>query len=296
MSDQPTDNTKYLVIMQPIGKRVVIPKGKSLLEAAQIAGVELTSICGGIGACDSCKIRLMTGTLSKSTIIEKELFSETDLKNGLRLACQAYPEGEVKIDILPESLTTPQRLQIEGDDQYLVPNPVVSIYHLQIPAPSISDLKSDTSRFIDTLINLNQLPPLTFDHSVLSTISTALRDAQWDVLTVLRGSSIISIIPAATHKDRSTLFTGIAVDIGTTKLAAYLVNLADGQTLAKTGTMNPQIAFGEDVISRISYANRTTEKGEISGRDILQSRLIQSINGLIDEMCQEAEKTHGKIS
>ena len=282
--------------MQPVGKRVVIPKGKSLLEAAQIAGVELTSVCGGIGSCDSCKIRLISGNLSETTLIEKELFSETELKNGYRLACQAYPDGEVKVEIPPESLTTPQRLQIEGDDQYFSPNPVVSIFHLQIQAPSISDLKSDASRLIDALNNHIQLPSLMYDQSVLTTISSKLRDGKWNVVAALRGNKIISIVPINTPQKSNPLFAGIAVDIGTTKLAAYLVNLVTGETLAKTGTINPQIAFGEDVISRISFANRDVEEDVISGRELLQLRLIQSINNLINELRKEAEIENGNIS
>ncbi len=111
-NEQPT--LKHTVNMQPVGRRAEISPGMTLLEAAQSAGVELASVCGGVGVCDSCQVRLMDGSLTPITLEEESLFNERELAQGYRLACQASPTSDVKIDIPPESLTTPQRLQVEG--------------------------------------------------------------------------------------------------------------------------------------------------------------------------------------
>ena len=118
-------SSQFAISMQPVGRRTVIESGMNLLQAAQMSGVELVSLCGGIGACDSCKIRLVKGNLSPLTLEEQALFGPDELEAGYRLACQAVPLSDVTIDIPGESLTTPQRLQIEGQSVEVALNPAV---------------------------------------------------------------------------------------------------------------------------------------------------------------------------
>ena len=198
----------YRIDFEPLGRRSEVLPGQNLLEAARRAGVGLASVCGGEGTCEECRVRLAAGKLTAPTLTEQAALSKSDLAAGFRLACQAEPLSDVKLDIPPESLTTAQRLQLEGQEIRLTPNPVV----------------------------------------------------------------------------RTPGAYGLAVDIGTTKLAAYLVRLETGETVAQAGAMNPQIAFGEDVISRIAYAGRETD-----GAKKLQAILIETLNQLLAGMCKEAD-------
>ena len=97
---------------EPVGRRIDVTSGTNLLEAAQAAGVQLSSLCGGIGSCDTCMIRLVKGQVTKHTLEELAALSEEEIAAGYRLACQTVPQGDVKVDIPPESLATPQRLQV----------------------------------------------------------------------------------------------------------------------------------------------------------------------------------------
>jgi uncharacterized 2Fe-2S/4Fe-4S cluster protein (DUF4445 family) len=197
----------FLIDWQPVGRRIEVPEGKTLLEAAQAAGVELVSVCGGGGTCRGCLVRLAEGRLTPLSLEEQATLDADEIHRGYRLACQAVPTSDVVVDIPPESLTTPQRLQVED----------------------VFDLKP-------------------------------------------------SAVPASTLP-----VYGLAFDIGTTKLAGFLVELNSGHILARTGQMNPQIAYGEDVIARIVYCNEHE-----NGRTVLQTRLVETLNRMIGNLCSEA--------
>lgn len=253
----------------------------SILAVAQAAGVEIVSLCGGVGSCDSCKVRLVKGKLSGLTLEEQALFNPQELAAGYRLACQAFPETDVVIDIPPESLTTPQRLQVEGQGAEVALDPIVTVLDVQLDPPSITDLRADTVRLRDAIQKarpglVGHVPIIR--HTLLTRLSSHLRDHHWAARLALRGDEIVAALPPG---DLSLL--GLAVDVGTTKVAAYLVRLADGAVIAKSGAMNPQIAFGEDVVSRIAYANANPEGGRT-----LQSRLVETLNTMIAEMCSQA--------
>lgn len=153
------NNAEYIVNYQPIGRRVTVDPKNSLLQAAQGVGIDIASICGGIGICDSCKIILINGSLSKPTLEEEALFTAQELDRGYRLACQSYPQSDLVIEIPPESLTAPQRLQIEGQSQSVQVDPAVIMIELEITQPTITDLRSDSTRVREALIHagLNRL-------------------------------------------------------------------------------------------------------------------------------------------
>lgn len=282
---------KHSVSLQPIGRRVEIAPDQSILEAAQQSGVELMSLCGGVGACDSCKVRLVSGKLSELTLEEQAVFSPTEQAAGYRLACQARPLSDVVIDVPPESLTTPQRLQIEGVEAEIPLAPVVRTVDLKLEPPALDDLRSDTTRLKDAMLRLiNErglqdpcLQEPRFHYAVLARISEAVRRLEWNMRLVVRENEVIAVLPPADQEGKTIPILGLAADVGTTKLAAYLVDLTNGKTVAKTGAMNPQIAFGEDVVSRIAYANAQKD-----GAKILQSRLIESLNSMVQELCATA--------
>lgn len=197
---------EFRIDFQPVGKRGVQLPGHTLLDAAQAAGVGLASVCGGGGTCAECRIRLVSGSLSAPTLVEQAVLGETDLAAGWRLACQAEACTDVVLHIPPETLTAAQRLQTEGLETAIPPDPAI-----------------------------------------------------W--------------VPGA---------YGLAVDVGTTKLAAYLVDLESGATTARAGAMNPQIAYGEDVVSRIAYSARP------GGAQRLQGAIIETLNQLLAGMRAEA--------
>lgn len=271
----------FQVDLQPVGRRVQMNTGATLLEAAQAAGVELVAVCGGNASCGTCRVRLANGRLSRLSLVEEAELSQNEILAGFRLACQAEPLSDVRIDIPPESLTTPQRLQIEGQGIDISLDPPVISVDVRIPPPDLYDLRPDVSRLRIALASKKH-SAVNIPLPVLEILPMQLRAQAWSVRLALRRSSgrgpktLAGVLPGEGY------LLGLAVDIGTTKLAAYLIDLSNGQTLAKKGAMNPQISFGEDVISRISYANEHAE-----GRETLQCRLVESLNQLISELCAE---------
>jgi len=268
------------VDVEPIGRRATIAPGMSLLDAARRAGVEIIAVCGGAGACGKCRVRLVDGELTPPTTVEKQVFSASELAAGYRLACQARPRGEVKIDIPPSSLSTPQRLQVEGQESEVAVDPVVTSVDVDVAPPTLHDLRADTVRLTDALAQ-QDIPRPSFGQPVLRDLSEKLRAQDWSIRLALRRQNHGAETVGVLHPDQALL--GLAVDIGTTKMAAYLLDLATGHTLAKAGAMNPQIAYGEDVVSRIAYANQHPD-----GRRRLQSRLMESLNELVGQLCTEA--------
>jgi uncharacterized 2Fe-2S/4Fe-4S cluster protein (DUF4445 family) len=284
VSDMTIDHLDHVEInLQPIGRRISIPIGITILEASQIAGIELSTICGGTGTCGGCKIRLLEGEISPINPTELELFSGDEIESGFRLACQAKILSSVRIEIPPESLTTSQRLQIEGREIELSFDPVVIRVDISLTAPDLHDLRADYSRIKEYLQSIGY-SNINIRFPTLREISTQLRAHHWEATLAIKGNEIIAILPKGNE------IYGIAVDVGTTKLAAYLVDLSNGNTVSKRGAMNPQISYGEDVISRIGYVNNHED-----GTKILQSRLVDTLNDLISQLVQEADISNHQI-
>jgi uncharacterized 2Fe-2S/4Fe-4S cluster protein (DUF4445 family) len=260
----------FIVDLEPIGRRMEVPSGTSLLIAAQKAGVDLVAVCGGIGICGTCLVRLVSGTLSAVTESEEEMLTREQLAQGFRLACQAEPTSNVRLDIPPESLPAAQKMMVEGHETETDLKPSVVVMDVEIRHPDLQDLRSDLTRVNDFLIQSGKTTGKG-DLTVLTKISDQLRAQNWSGRLVTRDlgnhTGLISILKPGTHP------IGLAVDMGSTKLAVYLVDLESGVTIASTGIMNPQIAYGEDVISRIAFANR-----ENGNRKLLQTRLVETLN------------------
>jgi uncharacterized 2Fe-2S/4Fe-4S cluster protein (DUF4445 family) len=274
--------TLYRVDLQPIGRRTEIRPGQTLLDAARQAGVELNALCGGEGWCHGCKVRVRDeAALSPVTRSERGALTREQLADGFRLACQAKPRGAVTVEIPPESLVTVQRLQIEGRQSDVEPDPVVAQVDITVPAATLHDLRADTIRIREAIAQ----PALRFRLPVLRDLSERLREQGWSARLGVRGDEVVAVLP------RGTPLLGLAVDVGTTKLAAYLVDLATGNTLAKAGAMNPQVAYGEDVISRIAY---TLEQAD--GAAVLQRRLVESLNTLVAQLCDQTACSRNQIA
>jgi uncharacterized 2Fe-2S/4Fe-4S cluster protein (DUF4445 family) len=266
----------FEVILQPIGRRITVPKGATVLDAARLAGVELVAICGGEGVCGTCKVRVVEGQFSEINLNEEGELSSDELQKGFRLACQAEILSNVRIDIPPESFTTAQRLQVEGQEIPTELDPLVTAVDVHVPPANLADLRSDLSRLRSALPA--SIPvELKISLELARIIPGCIRSEKGEVRLAVRQNELVSILPAGKK------LYGLAVDIGTTKLAAYLVNLESGETAEKAGAMNPQIAYGEDVISRISYANEHAE-----GARTLQARLVETLNNLLADLSGQA--------
>jgi uncharacterized 2Fe-2S/4Fe-4S cluster protein (DUF4445 family) len=283
--------TTYLVDLEPVGRRVECAAGQTVLDAVRAAGVEMVAVCGGEGWCYTCVVRPLTGKLSPPTAAEQDGLSDEQLAAGYRLACQAEPLSDVKVEIPPDSLATQQLLQLEGQEHELPPAPLVEAVDVKVVPADLDDLRADVTRLQDAVETVRGTRP-AFPHSVLRDLSPQLRAEGWAVRLGLRGpgpdaqgDQVVSVTPVGVP------LLGLAVDLGTTKIAAYLVDLASGRTLAKAGAVNPQVAYGEDVLSRISYAHEHAD-----GRTVLQTRVADTINRLVEEMCAEIGAANRQIA
>jgi len=267
-----------LIDFEPLGRRGQCSGDKSLLDCARQFGVGILNVCGGQGKCHSCKLQVLTGTVSEPTSSESDSFSSQELGGGYRLACQAYPLSDCKLRVLPESMTTQQRTQVEGLEVTVRPEPTVYAYHVQLQTPSLSDLRADTERVLETLQQQHQARCSHIDIDVLRNISPRLRSWKWQTQASVRNNEVIALGPWSSRQ------LGLAVDLGTTKIASYLVDLSNGKTLAAKAVMNPQISYGEDVINRIYQVVKSPADGAR-----LQQLAIEALNQLIVELCKAAD-------
>ncbi|RLC86133.1 MAG: ferredoxin [Chloroflexi bacterium] len=271
---------------EPIGRRGECSPDQSLLDCARQLGVDLVNFCGGAGTCGRCKVQVIEGDVSEPTATERELFTTEELKTRYRLACRAIPLGDCKVRVPPESLTAPQRTQVEGLEIAVEPDPPVRAYPVQVPPPSLEegDLHADVERLVEALAQQHQVDSCIVDIEALRDISPQLRDEGWHVSVAVRDKEIVAVRPLS-HR-----MLGLAVDLGTTKIAGYLVDLESGQTLASQGVMNPQIAYGEDLVARMAFAKRTP-----SNAVRLQELVTEAINQLALELCAEADTEPSQI-
>ncbi len=270
--------TACTIDFEPVGRRGECQRNESLLSCARRLGVGINSICGSKGTCRSCRVQVLSGTVSEPTSNEVEAFTSQELKNGWRLACQAYPTSDCKLMVPPESMTTPQRVQVEGLEVAVHLESPVRAYHLQLKAPSLSAPQADVERLLMTLNRQYKLHCGRIDIDILHTLSARLRSWNWECQAVVRNDEVIALLP------RTSRQLGLAIDLGTTKIAGYLVDLSGGRTLAAKGVMNPQISYGEDIISRITGVVQSPDKGLP-----VQKLAVKAINKLCADLCAEVD-------
>ena len=276
--------TTYTIDFEPVGRRGECQRSESLLTCARKLGVGIGSICGSKGTCHSCKVQVLSGSVSKPTSNELEAFTSQELRDGWRLACQTSPISDCKLTVPPESMTTPQRVQVEGLEITVQPEPAVQAYRLQLAPPSLSSLQADADRLLEALNQQHQLHCGKFDIHVLRSLSVQLRSWNWECQAIVRNDEVIALAPWTSP----TL--GLAIDLGTTKIAGYLVDLSDGRTLAAKGIMNPQISYGEDIISRMTGVIQSPDEGVQ-----VQKSAVKAINELIADLFAEVSANAGEI-
>jgi uncharacterized 2Fe-2S/4Fe-4S cluster protein (DUF4445 family) len=270
------ENT-FEIQFQPLGKRVTVTPGMTVFEAARQAGVELTSACGGEGNCGQCQVVLLAGEANPPTPDEEFLIRESDRRNGYRLACCLEVSSDLKIHLPKDSLVTGQRLQVESNLHAIPAEPGVRACPVMIPAPSLHDIRSDLNRLKDALDAQHSLQALSAGEAAIRSLPAALRSNSWKVSAFIRDGEIIAVRPAGEKP------LGLAVDLGTTKIAASLVDLESGETLSSEGAPNPQISYGEDVISRLNYAVQHPDGGQV-----LADRVRHTLDELLGDLLKKS--------
>ncbi len=266
-----------IIDFEPVGRRGKCSGDQSLLECARQLNVDLVSVCGGVGTCKRCKVQVVSGTVSEPTAEENSSLTEQEVIQNYRFACRTYPRSDAKILIPPESLTAPQRTQVEGLELDVEPEPPVRNLDVQLRAPSLGMPESDDQSLWAALAEQHGISAGTIDLLVQQNLSPGLRSMNWQVRVALRDREIVAL------SKPSTRWLGLAVDIGTTKIAAYLLDMESGKTLSSKGLMNPQISYGEDVVSRIFAAGKSPENAAK-----LQGLLVDSLNATASSLCAEA--------
>jgi uncharacterized 2Fe-2S/4Fe-4S cluster protein (DUF4445 family) len=251
-----------LVVFTPSGKRGRFPVGTQLLQAARSLGVDVDSVCGGRALCGRCQVLVMEGEfpkhgvsshadhLSPLSAVEQSYAQQRPLPSGHRLSCSAQIQGDLVIDVPPSSQVHRQVVRKAADARPITLNPVVHLHYVEVRQPDMHDPAGDLQRLLEALNREWNFGPLRADLAVLQNLQAALRKGEWRVtVAVHAGTQLIGVWPG--FHDR---VYGLAVDVGSTTIAAHLCNLESGEVAASSGAMNPQIRFGEDLMSRVSYA------------------------------------------
>ncbi|WP_146589192.1 ASKHA domain-containing protein [Puniceibacterium confluentis] len=257
-----------LVVFTPSGKRGRFAKGTPVLTAARQLGVDLDSVCGGRGICSKCQITPSYGEFSKHGVtvapdaltewnsVEQRYDDKRGLKPGRRLGCQACVMGDVVIDVPPESQVHRQVVRKAASARPIIMDAATRLYYIEVAEPDMHEPTGDLERIARALREQWQIPGITTDLSTLSRLQPVLRKGGWKVTVALHKTSetalprLVSIWPGLHEKG----LYGLAIDLGSTTIAAHLTDLETGLVVASSGIMNPQIRYGEDLMSRVSYA------------------------------------------
>lgn len=270
---------------QPIGRKAATRSGSTLLELASETGVSLESICGGAGSCGKCKVHVTEGMefLSQVNGGEVKVLTQAEIASGVRLACQARvaSEGDIDVQVPEGSLRGHHRLLASGVEPPVTLKPALRKIVLRIPPATLRDIRADDDRLLD-MLNSEAAVTANISQGVHRAIPGALREKSWEAtVTLFRDEELVRIEPGNTSDE----LLGAAVDVGTTKIAAYLIDLASGEILSQESEPNPQIPFGEDVMSRITFATRNAD-----GLEKLHSAVISTVNFMIRSLCDRVRK------
>ena len=251
-----------LVVFTPSGKRGRFAVGTPLLAAARTLGVDIDSVCGGRAICGRCQVLVAEGEFAKHGVrsaadslsplseSEQRYSSRQPLAAGRRLSCQARVEADVVIDVPPGSQVHRQVVRKSAEARDIELYPLVKLHYVEVTEPDMHDPSGDLQRLEAALAREWQLADLQCDLTVLQQLQAVLRAGGWKVTVAVHDASRIIAVWPGFHDESF----GLALDVGSTTIAAHLCDLASGEVVASAGRMNPQIRFGEDLMSRVSYA------------------------------------------
>ena len=290
------------VIFQPIGRQGEVPKGMTLLEAARRLGVELESICGGNQTCGKCKVMVEEGDFAKfdvqsaadhltsATEREQDYAVRFKFPEGMRLSCACQIQDDLVIRVPEESQMRKQIVRKAiGIEREVRVDASMRLYYVELPSPHMKDHRGDWERLQDELQNVHRLENLSIDLTALRQLQPALSAGKrtitatvWHQLATEQQPENLKVVQvrAGFH---DALY-GIAVDVGTTTVAGHLCHLRTGEVLATASRMNPQVPYGEDLMSRVSYAMMNDD-----GTERMHEAIIDGLNGVINDACAQAE-------
>jgi len=270
----------YQIEFRPTKLKTRVGGDETILEAARSAGLDIESICDGHGTCRQCRVQVIHGSVSAVTSDEHKAFSPQELRSGYRLACQTRPFSHCIINIPSESLATEQRAQSDGLETPVALDPPVKEFRLTLPDSlgPVADIKKEL--LIKSLFQQQGIKCKTIDDEALQYIKLKEISSKDGVQASVRDDGIIALRPWTSHS------LGLAFDLGTTKIAGYLLDMNTGHTIAAQGIPNPQASYGDDVITRLVHA-RDSSSGAIK----MQQLAIDALNELAASLCK---KTSGK--
>ena len=283
------------IVFTPSGRRGTFPLGTPVLDAARSLGVDVDSVCGGRGLCGRCQVTLAEGEFAKHAINSRAdhltpigevetRFSERregqPLAAGRRLSCQAQIQGDLVIDVPPESQMHRQVVRKHAEHRDITLDTGVHLYYVEVHEADMHEPGGDVQRLLSGLESAWDLQNLGIDAALLPLIQAALRKGKWCVTVAVHGQSRITAIWPGFKRDSY----GLAIDIGSTTIAAHLCNLTSGDVVATGGIMNPQIRFGEDLMSRVSYVMMHPD-----GASELTEIVRCGINDLIRDVAREGD-------
>ncbi len=275
----------YTIDFQPAGIRLVCDEPLTVAEAALRAGISLRADCGHKGACGKCRVRIGSCELLPPREVELGHLSAGELAAGWRLACRSVITGDTRVFIPDSSMTEEQVIQVEGQHGEIAADSAVRAHTLGLPPPSLDDQAADWDRLEQALAEQHVCRRARIGLPALRALRKALREGRWQVTVVLREGEVIAAYPG-----KEPRLLGLAVDVGTTKLACYLVDLKTGRTLAARGVMNPQIAYGEDVMSRLEAVVTDPMNAERQQRCV-----VEAINEVVKGLCADHDLTTAHI-
>ncbi|MGR3623053.1 ASKHA domain-containing protein [Pseudophaeobacter sp.] len=287
-----------LVIFTPSGKRGNFPVGTPVLTAARQLGVDLDSVCGGRGICSKCQITPSYGEFPKHGVtvaddalsdwnkVEQRYDDKRGLTPGRRLGCQATVQGDIVIDVPAESQVHRQVVRKRAEVRDITMNPSTRLFYVEVEEPDMHKPSGDMERLIEALETQWELKNVKTDLHILQQMQPILRKGSWKVTVAVhlgdenQPPKIMHIWPGYYE---GTIY-GLAVDLGSTTIAAHLCDLKSGEVVASSGIMNPQIRFGEDLMSRVSYGMMN------KGGDVEMTRAVrEGMNALFTQIAAEAE-------
>jgi uncharacterized 2Fe-2S/4Fe-4S cluster protein (DUF4445 family) len=269
---------KIKISVEPIGKRISLSKPVNGLKAIIDAGIGIKSVCAGKGTCGKCRVIILNKEKKQVNRQEQEILSPEEISDGIRLACQQIFDRDLTIYIPSSSLSEEQKLQITGEEKIAEVEPVCRKYFIKLKEANLGDLQPDFNRIKSVLRDKYKLEVNSIDYRVLVEMPSIIRDNLWEITVTVRNNEIILIEGG----DKTANNYGLAVDLGTTKIAIFLVNLVTGETIDKRGTVNPQVIFGEDVMSRVNFAMQNQDNA-----NKIQKIVVSKINEVIGELCRK---------
>ncbi len=288
MSNRPP---KHMVIFQPSGRRGEVPEGAILLDAARDLGVEIESICGGQQTCGKCKILAAEGNFQKYGLqsspdhlspmaeTERTYWERRKLGDGYRLSCAARVQGQLVINVPEESQARKQLIRKSATERVIELDPAIRQYYVNVTPSTLGDERGDWELLQAALHERFGLTDLHIDLPALQSLQDTQRAGKWSVTVSLWDDhEVIRVQPGYAEGAY-----GLAVDIGTTTVVAHLCDLRTGAVLATESTMNPQVPFGEDILSRISYIQSRED-----GLARLNAAIVEALNKLATRAARRA--------